>query len=783
MVDLIKKNEESLWVQSSVNWIVMRGLGDDWIGEINKVLVKVEDPATLIKKAFYSLEHPKENCEPDINSFIATICKIFHIDMNNMSISDALILLPSFNKICTDLDVAMMFGNWKEYHHYTPIIENKEDWTYIWNIKSHWGMSYCLECEWDLPYIIHNLLKRITSSNDKILLQKHYLKIIENFKDRKVEEAKIVSSLDIDSVAEYLGIDLKNISESDLFAILPRSIQYEIWKPAPWNKIRLNPYLKKQTNWKYSFSYIVSNMNYNEIEDVSLGQDMFSKENSSLEEIVRYMYNHLRMRSQMMHWEDSNLNNKWKSSLQIRLEDIFGIIKQDKVSSRVKLRNEYNDSDEQWKDEIRGTISQMINLNSSNAYAAMYWFCLASHFELPIELRKEIAIQLIQTWLIGKLDWAYWYRLGLKEAFEKEWIDIKMTKDHVVKKIFTMEEIWKITEKYNISKEKLSTKLLDVFLLYSSYWELESFIKSKNISTHNIHLERERMKKILWEQLSQTDKDYIILLQNALMIELEPEKEIMCDFLDPAAKDEITEDTFLIKPNYGNNRDFKLLDVINHNLGIPFEEVVELHKYNISEILEYEKSVDWLSMSSNIAKEKLKAFRWNNGYANPNIGDKNRQTYHKDFWMDKLLAEVGHKWLIQIMQESLYKNAESYLSKFNEFVRDVTDLNQAKFESKLFIFENDWKFIVTDSAEKYPEIIPVSRLCTNRIEWCLCLTSDSSRPNDDGKWRCRKPEYYNEWLAQWSNDYLAGCLKALNLKNPYDIQNWKFKFHDVIVKV
>jgi hypothetical protein len=59
------------------------------------------------------------------------------------------------------------------------------------------------------------------------------------------------------------------------------------------------------------------------------------------------------------------------------------------------------------------------------------------------------------------------HKLYLGDAFEKAGIDIPMTRDHVIKENFSMEEIEKITQAYAISPEELSSKLLDVFLLYA----------------------------------------------------------------------------------------------------------------------------------------------------------------------------------------------------------------------------------------------------------------------------------------------------------------------------
>jgi hypothetical protein len=72
--------------------------------------------------------------------------------------------------------------------------------------------------------------------------------------------------------------------------------------------------------------------------------------------------------------------------------------KQDDIKNSTTLWEQYkNSTDDEEKKEIQAAIQSMIHTDSCNAHEACPGFCLAVRFDLPKELQKTLALQLIQT--------------------------------------------------------------------------------------------------------------------------------------------------------------------------------------------------------------------------------------------------------------------------------------------------------------------------------------------------------------------------------------------------
>lgn len=663
------------------------------------------------------------------------VAKLFSIDPDNFTVSDAYMLMPSFRSTGYDAQVGMIFwdGSYKEY--FRPVIKKNEDGSYNVAIQDATEGVYlalrekqtdlwhaCMEC-------IHTYLRHCTNSflPNSFGSDSYYdhLSSVTKYFDKyptDVKKAHAEAAFNPDCAAEALGVDsLSTIQKRDVFRFVPQYINYV---PTYEDfKLSLSAFLQHdEAKNEYVLSYILNdhyenkNLKRNNKIRKEIGDTILEIKWSSWEDTVRKAYNVFRSYAHQFPGDSHNAVEKNETALRNHLDHKFVghsyMEIQHHVSDLLAQYQKEGITDDE-KQQLRIEAQKVIHMESSNAYDPQYYLCISVLFDLDETMQKHFAIKSIQSGLIGKIC-RNERGMSLSDVWAKKGIELPQRKDHVIHSNYSNEDVQTIAKGFAISADELSLAIRDVYLLRQL--RDEHFVKSNHIRNHNTY--GEWVTERIWSLMNSADQEYVMNLEIALWRELVP--------ADAGTEEQQKERKLFNHSQFDKKVAYDNLVILCERFGMSLDAIVASHR---------------------------------DAYQNRGGGSFDVASNLQKMVMEKV-ADAGSE----------------YEKKFTSFVWDVatvdTDLEKKQVDHRwlnhtypkqpLFFFEDGDKFIVTDQPEKYAELQFTATVNMTNYQdyWSRWYVSGNSQHYEKDS-KLRTTNSYSAWKDTWKKEYLGAFMKAM----------------------
>ncbi|HKL44608.1 MAG TPA: hypothetical protein VJ892_05030 [Candidatus Absconditabacterales bacterium] len=803
--DLI--NEPSIQERTDFNGNVLDGRGLPKLGKKYELQLALhqwhkDGLEKEFKNRFFENIESLENFE----DLMKDLCQLFGIDSNNFTVADAKILLPSYNSTGYDAQVSMLglgSGNYDEY--FKPVFKKEEDGEYTVAIQDSTEGVYLTEHSKGSLWGASIKQAFAAYRNHKRDYYNHLLnmtKYIDQYPSDSLK-SKAMASMDFDLTAKVLGVDLEqDISEGEVFRFLPKYVNY-IPKYAgdKNNMIQLVGHLQyDESNKQYSLQYIVGENSFkygDERKNITVGDKIIEIKGESLQQIVRSAYDFFYSNSDLFAGDQFNIGEKDETELRNNLRGEFSSNKKENLNNLLLSYNSTQDDAE--KKEIQEYVSSVVNVESSAAYVCQYYLCLSVLFDLPEDIQKTLALQSIQSGLIGKLIW-HPNGMSLNDVRKKKGIDLVENQEHVLKQMYTIEDVEKIAQGFNITDEELSKAILDVYLLHKIGKDNHGFIKSYHINSHNTS--HSEVTKDIISLLNKEDLDYIKSLELASGSHILKEDNI-ANYIEDKQTIHYNANDFpsILGDIFSNSRNRKILDKLCDKFNIPVEQIAQDHKSKYDQITQ--KASDEIQSKIDDDELDLSAFCYYlEGFGkkhelfsvckysdirqlfNMLIKDNKHNYTKKDaykYFIDNLeVNSFVFQELYSKYKQEITKTSKEYCDYFKSFERDVKESNRkGKYpEQPLFLVEQGDSFIVTDDFHKYGEEF-VSTIEIHNYEDGYGETKTIAYMSDNNSYFAPKGmsggNYYKKRLDSRDNKYLGAIIKSMPEEYQKDFEEGKLE--------